>query len=688
MSDISKHKQLIHRLLSERKFVVFNMLLWIVFAVVHAIIVSMSLGEFSGQLKNISASACAGFLYCYGLRAFVTRNCWFKSHLLGHVPVMCLFAVLFSAVDTGIHYWDLIVRLPITCAPETQPPESYLCGVVSNAFFERIYMILIWLLLYTYFQYERYNQNSVTLSHWQIVLAIFMLVVFKCAESMASGIAWVRSIDGLSFVYFFVHLALTIILARVILLVQPREKYMGSQFIPILPTFVMLIFCLGIIEILVGNIVFRTIQYAMTAYHSYQPNILLYVLLGGSDGIWRSAGDLSGPLYSACRDLCVISVVMMHGRLVKQKSTQASYESSGVDIKRAFLFWIYNLNGWFVVAVCLYFSDLLGMAVIEPSMPGAFALSLFISGVFLAGMIRSALRNYTLNNSAFFPFAVRVVGVSLMLGVMQSCVIMYCNYIYIYLFLSKDDPSRYAYFISYTHHFLYVSVLCGIAFVLWSLVYEISIGQREKVDAKLRELLLENNIKQLQLNTLAGKIDPHFIFNALNNIRYLVRADAERSREALLVLSDILRSPIAKSSSDKVLLLEELDLVRHYILLSKIQFEERLQYEEEIAADVTRLLIPPMMLQILVENAIKHGISQLPDGGVLRLILRMDNDNLICRVINTGELLPQTATDGFGMGTKNVQERLRLLYGASAQFQLSQMGSQVVAELIFPLEYS
>jgi two-component system LytT family sensor kinase len=688
MRDLRKIYHWDRRFFLTRGFWIFNFLAWVVFALMHSIIGAMSGGNFSGHIQSIASTASFGCLYCYGLHLLAAKSRWFERHPVSRIPLICMFAFLFAAVATFMQDAQLIVQIPVTCSPTSQPPESFLCGAVSNAFFESLSAVLIWLLLYVYIEYERRNASSREVSRKQTITAVLILIALKILDGAVSSFAWIRLIDSLVVLYFVIHLFFTIVFARIILLVRPREKLLGSQLIPLLPTFFMLVFCLGVVEIIVGNVVFRAVRYGLTDYHSDQPNIVLYILLGGSDGMWRSAGDLSGPLQAACRDICVVALFLLYSRLTTLINSFQSTEVIKVDFNHSLLFWAYNLNGWFVIAACLYFSDILGLGVVASAMPAAFSISFFISGVFMGGMIRSTLRNRPFDDAAFIPFVSRLIFISLVLGIMQTCVIWFCNQIYIYLAMNKEDPFRYAYFISYTYHFLYSCVLCTLSFALWSLAYEISVSQRGKVNAKLKQLQLENNIKQLQLNAMAGKIDPHFIFNALNNIRYLVNKDAERARESLLVLSDILRNPIAKSTADKILLSEEMALVKNYMILSKIQFEQRLAYEEEIDTNAVCALIPPMMLQILVENSIKHGISQLPDGGTLRLNIACKDQQLVCHVINTGELLDQSTVAGFGLGTKNIRERLLLLYGVSAHFSLVQDQTNVIAELRLPLEYS
>ncbi len=673
---------------SSKAFWIFNLCAWLAFAVIHSVIEAMYQGAFAGHMNNITYTVLLGVVYCCVLRVIAIERRWFDYHPVKKIPLICLLAIAFSAADTIIHYLELIVLMPVTCSQDSPPPEFFQCGIVTNAFFDRLCVILVWLLLYVYIQYERKNIFPRDLVARDVVVAILALLTVKILDIALSSIAWSRQYDFLLLLYVLTHLALVIVFARAILLIKPREFFLGSRLIPLLPTIFMLVFCLGVLEIVVGNIVFRAIRFGLTGYHSDQPKTLLYVLLGGSDGIWRSAGDLSGPLHAACREICIIGLFLMYLRLLATKKLQASSDASKIDFNHSLLFWAYNVNGWFVVGACLYFSDIFGLSSVAPTIPAAFSISFFISGVFMGGMIRSILRNHYTEHSTFISLAVGLLSISCVLGIMQSCVVWFCNNIYIYLMLGETEPFRYAYFVTNTYHFLYAFVFCMISFLLWILAYEISVSQREKVNAKLKQLQLENNIKQLQLNALVGKLNPHFIFNAVNNIRYLIKKDAERSREALLVLSDMLRNPIAKTTSEKVLISEELALLRNYITLSKIQFEERLQYEEDIDPSTNRALIPPMMLQILLENAIKHGISQLPDGGVLHLTITQKKQQLMCRLVNTGELSIQSKTAGFGVGLKNISERLLLLYGQEADFSLVEVQPNVIAELTLPLEYS
>ncbi len=200
---------------------------------------------------------------------------------------------------------------------------------------------------------------------------------------------------------------------------------------------------------------------------------------------------------------------------------------------------------------------------------------------------------------------------------------------------------------------------------------------------RVERLQLSDTLKQAQLNTLKGQINPHFMFNSLNNIRGLMLEDVEKSREMLTKLSEMLRYSLTKNSVDGIALEEELEMVENYIALSKIQLEDRLQFEKEIPPDTLTVQIPPMILQLLVENATKHGISNLKEGGTVALSSKLNGEALYLQVRNTGRL---SITNGSTqLGLKNIRQRLKLLYGDTASFHLKEENNEVVAALKIPI---
>ena len=185
------------------------------------------------------------------------------------------------------------------------------------------------------------------------------------------------------------------------------------------------------------------------------------------------------------------------------------------------------------------------------------------------------------------------------------------------------------------------------------------------------------------MNTLKGQINPHFMFNSLNNIRGLMLEDVEKSRDMLTKLSEMLRYSLTKNSVDGIALAEELEMVDNYIALSKIQFEDRLEFHKSVAEDTLQQQIPPMIIQLLVENAAKHGISNLKNGGTIDLEVTKNTEQLNIQVKNTGKL--QIAKNSTQVGLKNIKQRLKLLYGEKAAFSLKEVEDNVIANITIPL---
>ena len=172
------------------------------------------------------------------------------------------------------------------------------------------------------------------------------------------------------------------------------------------------------------------------------------------------------------------------------------------------------------------------------------------------------------------------------------------------------------------------------------------------------------------------------MFNSLNNIRGLMLEDVSKSREMITKLSEMLRYSLTKNNIDGIAVVEELEMVDNYIALSKIQFENRLQFEKKIDESTYQFQIPPMIIQLLVENAAKHGISNLKDGGKIKLEIQKKENGIQILVSNSGKL--KIAKDSTQLGLKNIKQRLNLLYGDKATFSLNEINDAVVAEINIP----
>lgn len=226
-------------------------------------------------------------------------------------------------------------------------------------------------------------------------------------------------------------------------------------------------------------------------------------------------------------------------------------------------------------------------------------------------------------------------------------------------------------------------VFSFILIALWLLLYMVwHYLERNRKD-ELNRLHLEKTVKELELKTIKSHINPHFIFNSLNSIRALVEENPQRARTAITELSNILRSSLQVEKMETVPLQKELDIVKDYLALEQMRFEERLKVEMDIEEDTLRQPVPPMMLQTLVENAIKHGISKRVNGGVIRIISRYRDASFELLVQNSGRL-ESNMEEGFGF--KSTRERLRFLFNENARLTVEEIEpAKVQTKIVIPV---
>ena len=219
-----------------------------------------------------------------------------------------------------------------------------------------------------------------------------------------------------------------------------------------------------------------------------------------------------------------------------------------------------------------------------------------------------------------------------------------------------------------------------VSLFLWNTIYVllhyIGKARRQETD-KLR---LQNTVKELELRRIKSQINPHFIFNSLNSIRALVDEDPDRAREAVTALGNILRISLQSGQRETVQLQRELGIVRDYLALQHIRFEDRLKVEYVIDPATLNLPVPVMMLQTLVENAVKHGIGRRVNGGLVRILSRMRGDRFELVVQNTGHLNRTGRHSGFGCSS--TMERLSILYGNDASFSIEEKSEGLVEALV------
>ncbi|MFD2721420.1 sensor histidine kinase [Hymenobacter monticola] len=190
--------------------------------------------------------------------------------------------------------------------------------------------------------------------------------------------------------------------------------------------------------------------------------------------------------------------------------------------------------------------------------------------------------------------------------------------------------------------------------------------------AEIEKWRLTAAVREAELNTLRAQLNPHFLFNGLNNIRGLVSEDPGRARQALAHLADLLRYVMQHSATPLVPLGQELEIVADYLALEALQLEDRLRYTLDVDPAARAAQLPPLSVQLLVENAIKHGVAPRPAGGFVAVAAQLDAAGWLCLTVrSTGRYAPDAPTAaGGGLGLRGLRERLAQAFGTAAEFNL------------------
>jgi len=200
---------------------------------------------------------------------------------------------------------------------------------------------------------------------------------------------------------------------------------------------------------------------------------------------------------------------------------------------------------------------------------------------------------------------------------------------------------------------------------------------RDNRKREMDKIKWEGAMKEFELNKLKSQLNPHFVFNALNSIRSLIEEDPEKAKQSVTQLSNILRSSLISDRNKIIPFSEELKTINDYLNLEKLRYEERLQPIISVAPEAMKVPVPPMMLQTLIENAVKHGIMNQTHEGYIALNVHVDELRQILHVNieNTGRL---GNLESGGFGILNTRQRMKILYGEEAKFMIVQKSENIV----------
>lgn len=317
----------------------------------------------------------------------------------------------------------------------------------------------------------------------------------------------------------------------------------------------------------------------------------------------------------------------------------------------------------------------------EPNYAGL--VQIIALGLLITHFIRRYLTRWGWKDLGWRPLVPRILGLSAVLAFVW-CVI---GYGWQFGVMCDEWPKKYHPLVLFSVSWINAAIMM----VGWLCLYFFYHLFDRYNRLEIERLRLGTSVKEAELRALKAQVNPHFIFNSLNSVRALIDEDPARARLAVTQLSNLLRYSLQSAQAETVPFEAELRVVTDYLALEQVRHEERLRVRLDIAPDILGLAVPPLLLQTLVENAVKYGISTRPEGGEIVVEARCEGGQLRLRVTNPGVLAPAMSAaqrnDSTGLGLRNAAERLRLFFGDQASLRLrAESATLVVAEVSMPVQ--
>lgn len=344
--------------------------------------------------------------------------------------------------------------------------------------------------------------------------------------------------------------------------------------------------------------------------------------------------------------------------------------------RKAILYWWCQLGGWLLYGLTMVFFAF----VFDSKINSIFypkLLVIILSGLFFTHILRELIKLFHLLppdlSKKWFRFTILLMIILVLFNLTNSAI---AEWLHLYNPKTK---------VSVDKRFLVNLVSDSPLILVWVSIYYLWHYIELGTKTEFQKIKLESLVKEMELKTIKSHINPHFIFNALNSIRALVDENPERARTAITELSNLLRSSMQAEKQETVPFERELNIVKDYLALEHIRFEDRLNVEYDIDEDTLDQPIPPMMLQTLVENAIKHGISKSKEGGTIKIISDFRHAHHELIVLNSGTISEIADPEGFGL--QSTRSRLKLLFGNKASFTIAATSDNLVeAKIIMPVQ--
>jgi hypothetical protein len=380
--------------------------------------------------------------------------------------------------------------------------------------------------------------------------------------------------------------------------------------------------------------------------------------------------------------------------------------------KNTRLFWLINLGVWIIYYLMQGFTSPIFL-----QMPVSFRLVLIVHFLMYIMMV-TGLYRFVFQKFEFWKKSLAFTFVQAVIGAVLMCLLdIFLRYKVNYYVMLFDAPlydwfvpSREAWLADTTNVYHEVTkleytnpkfaqyfameqwngqVTKFMAYTIWTFAFTAYRYSENLIEARVEKYRFEGQLKEAELVNLRSQLNPHFLFNSLNSIHSMTLMKRDEASDAVLLLADLMRYTLNYEKKTLVTVEEEVEIVEKYLKLEKIRFGKKLNYSFDIQPDTLDKKIPPIVIQTLAENAIKHAISRSIEGGRVEIKSFLENDNLIIEVINSGQL-SEGGPSVFeakksGIGIENTRRRLAMLYGDKAIFDLKNWGiAEVKAMMRIP----
>ena len=364
--------------------------------------------------------------------------------------------------------------------------------------------------------------------------------------------------------------------------------------------------------------------------------------------------------------------------LVLQNSIKGQHPIKEMKLNRKQIYWISQVSGWSsFVGTNLFIISSYEEVTWQRILVWIF---LGLLGIVFTHLLRRVIRKNNWLNLSLKKTIPRVITSSIVVGLIIYIFVFAASYI---AGTFEEDEFNVARIIS---GIVNISVLI----LLWNLIYFVVHYMENYKKKEIESLIWEAAVKDYELKTLKSQLNPHFMFNAMNSIRALIEEDPDSAKVAITKLSNILRYSLQMERMERVPLEDEIETVKNYLDLERIRFEDRLRYNLDIDRSTQKIEIPPMMIQTLIENGIKHGVAKRTEGGEIQLkstlLSNSNGSKLRIEIRNSGRFSEEQLKNSHGFGVSNTKHRLNLLFGDDAHFTIkNENGDTVLAEVEIPI---